>query len=310
MIDEAPIRIAYLDPTTTEAEWEAFFAAERARHTTAAPTAAETLSPTEPSTITLPEATTAPAAPPTDTHAHDADCPTIVRQTSDLRLHSTTQLLATATGLAHEQAEHLLHACDHTLKAISGKQQEWYEAQGLSPQMAERLCATFELARRWASTESNQPLTLNSSRAIAAYMARYLVDLDHEEVWIVALSPTLTPLAKVCLTHGGMSEVVIDLRLTLLEVLRAKATHFVLLHNHPNGAAVPSRADDVMTERLYHAAQQVDLKLIDHIIIGQGVMPLGTATSVATSTTYNPVTDAPTEHYAYYSYADKGAMPF
>lgn len=295
MSHDAPtIRIAYVDPSMTAEEWEAFFVAERQRRTSC-----EANEPTIEAHVPLPVAAT------------DEALPRSPHTEGDLRTSPTATLLATVSGCEVAQAESLLQACHDTLRQMSGRPLEWYVSQGLTQEQAERLCNAFELARRWGSSDMTQTPMLTSSRDIVAYMGRYLVDLDHEEVWMVALSPALMPLAKVCLTHGGISTSVVDVRLTLLEVLRAKATRFVLLHNHPGGAPTPSPQDDAVTAQLCRAAKQLDLHLIDHIIIGQGHLPVCTTSEdgplVSEYRIVPPAVDAP--QYAYYSYADSGTLP-
>lgn len=286
MHNEPDVRIAcFVDAATTPEEWQQLFANERQRN---AKQHELGYNHAENSTICLSEPDVMREA------ANDGRMPYNASDKEDLRAESTANLLAQVAALSPSEVEALLATCDHSLTMLGRQDQAWYESQGYSKPVGKRLCVVFELARRWLSSSVGEHAVLNSARKIVAYMARYLGDLAHEEVWLVALTRGLTPLAKICLTQGGMATSVIDIRLVLLEVLRAKATHFALLHNHPSGNPQPSREDNQVTKRLYHAAKQLDLTLVDHIIVGGRYAPLLDDTIPADN--------------AYYSYAERGKL--
>lgn len=69
---------------------------------------------------------------------------------------------------------------------------------------------------------------------------------------------------------GGMNAALIDHRVIFRNLLAFNAVGFILFHNHPSGDTVPSRADKGFTERIKKAADTIEIKLVDHIIIGQG----------------------------------------
>ena len=70
------------------------------------------------------------------------------------------------------------------------------------------------------------------------------------------------------LSTGGITGTVADTRLVLATALKAAATGVILSHNHPSGALVPSRRDISLTEQMKKAGEILDIKLLDHIIIG------------------------------------------
>jgi DNA repair protein RadC len=83
------------------------------------------------------------------------------------------------------------------------------------------------------------------------------------------------------LSRGGITESTVDIRLLLRHALVAGAPNVILAHNHPSGNPQPSRQDDELTKRLNQACHAVQLRLLDHIIIGDNT---------------------------YYSYADEGKL--
>lgn len=70
------------------------------------------------------------------------------------------------------------------------------------------------------------------------------------------------------LSTGGITGTVADTRLVFATALKAAATGVILSHNHPSGALVPSRRDISLTEQMKKAGEILDIKLLDHIIIG------------------------------------------
>ena len=80
----------------------------------------------------------------------------------------------------------------------------------------------------------------------------------------------ITGLAQVRLSHGGLTETAVDVRVILREALLANATTLTLIHNHPSGNARPSGDDDRITHKLKTACDAMRLYLIDHLIVTDG----------------------------------------
>ena len=97
-------------------------------------------------------------------------------------------------------------------------------------------------------------------------MVRY-AHLDHEEFWAIYLSQANRILQTCQISKGGISSTGVDTRIVIQEAVLNKATQIILCHNHPSGSVRPSRADIQLTEKLHHAAELMDLILVDHIII-------------------------------------------
>ena len=72
------------------------------------------------------------------------------------------------------------------------------------------------------------------------------------------------------ISEGGLTQTCIDGRIVFRELLMQNATSYILVHNHPSGSLNPSREDDELTKRINEASDIVGIKLIDHIIIGNG----------------------------------------
>jgi DNA repair protein RadC len=70
------------------------------------------------------------------------------------------------------------------------------------------------------------------------------------------------------LSKGGINSTIVDIRIILATALKSLSTGIILAHNHPSGKLVPSEADKKITKQLSEASNFMDIKLIDHLIIG------------------------------------------
>ncbi|MCL7680357.1 hypothetical protein M8369_41170, partial [Klebsiella pneumoniae] len=69
---------------------------------------------------------------------------------------------------------------------------------------------------------------------------------------------------------GTLSHVEVHPREIVREAVRLNAAGIILAHNHPSGRAEPSRADKMVTERIVKSCQLVDIRVLDHLVIGRG----------------------------------------
>ena len=80
----------------------------------------------------------------------------------------------------------------------------------------------------------------------------------------------MRPIKCVQLSRGGLTETAVDVRQLMKHALLASATCFVLVHNHPSGNVTPSTADCDLTTRVQRAAQTMNIRMIDHLIVTDG----------------------------------------
>jgi DNA repair proteins len=89
----------------------------------------------------------------------------------------------------------------------------------------------------------------------------------HEEVYALFLNRANRVMGIMCVGKGGLSEVVVDIRIILQTALKASTSAIMLAHNHPSGSTKPSQQDIKLTENLKNGCTAVGLQLIDHLII-------------------------------------------
>ncbi|AJA67370.1 RadC-like protein [Myroides sp. A21] len=88
-----------------------------------------------------------------------------------------------------------------------------------------------------------------------------------EQFKVLMLSNNNRVLGVLEISSGGITGTIVDLRLIFAALLKAKATAFILVHNHPSGKLQPSDADRQITQKIKQASQILDIALLDHLII-------------------------------------------
>jgi DNA repair protein RadC len=96
----------------------------------------------------------------------------------------------------------------------------------------------------------------------------FLEGYAHEEFWVIYLRQNNTIIKMQQQSKGGISGTIVDVRLILKDAILSKASGIILCHNHPSGELNPSEADKQITYKIKQSAQIMDIKVLDHIIIG------------------------------------------
>jgi len=140
------------------------------------------------------------------------------------------------------------------------------EFNGIGEAKALSIISALELGRRRNNTEASLKYKIKSSNDIYTLMKSNLLDLPHEEFWIIMLNRANEVLKKVSLSVGGLVGTVVDTRLIFKSALDNFATAIILVHNHPSGNKNPSEADVVLTTKLVKAGQLMEITVLDHVI--------------------------------------------
>ena len=139
--------------------------------------------------------------------------------------------------------------------------------KGIGEAKAITIAAALELGRRRRGEEALQRKKITSSSDVFELMQPVIGELQHEEFWIIYLNNSNKIIKKNQLSKGGITGTLVDVRLVLKNALEVGATGLILSHNHPSGALNPSEADKHITQKLKHAAQSLDIKVLDHLIV-------------------------------------------
>ena len=142
--------------------------------------------------------------------------------------------------------------------------------KGLGPAKAVTILAACELGKRRQQEKAEERKRLDSAAAIYEYMLPLMQDLAEEEAWVVLMNQNFKLIKPVQLSHGGITETAVDIRLAIKHALLCNATVIALCHNHPSGNARPSGDDDRLTQRMKEACKVMRLHFLDHIIVTDG----------------------------------------
>lgn len=129
--------------------------------------------------------------------------------------------------------------------------------------------AIMELNKRAQQISTKKDIYLNSSKSVYTLVSSDLVMLAYEEFWVLYLSQSNKLIEKYCLSKGGITETVVDIRLAFKRAFEVGATALILVHNHPSGAFHPIHSDKQITQKFKTAATHVDLQIIDHLIVSE-----------------------------------------
>ncbi len=145
---------------------------------------------------------------------------------------------------------------------------ELAKERGLGPAKASKLAAAFELGTRVAR-EQLQAKPLDSPDLIHDLFAPQLRHLAQEQVVVAVVDTRLRHVGTTIVSMGSVNESTAHPREILRPVITRGAHGFVLVHNYPSGDPTPSRADQVVTRRMVEAAEIMQVKFLDHVIIGK-----------------------------------------
>ncbi|MCF8331447.1 MAG: DNA repair protein RadC [Bacteroidales bacterium] len=141
--------------------------------------------------------------------------------------------------------------------------------KGIGEAKAITIAAALELGRRRRSAESLSKAKITGSNDAFEMMSEFLLDLNHEEFWIVILNRANKVVRKLQVSEGGFSGTVADPKKIFVAALENHASAIILCHNHPSGNLQPSAADKKLTQKLADAGKLMDLPVLDHIIFGE-----------------------------------------
>ena len=139
--------------------------------------------------------------------------------------------------------------------------------KGIGEAKAITIVSALELSRRRRSERALIKKKIDSSRSVFELMQPIIGELFHEEFWVIYLNSSNKVLMKSFLSKGGITSTSVDLRLILKSAIQIGAVGLVLAHNHPSGALRPSGADKNITKKIKQAAEILDIKVVDHLII-------------------------------------------
>ena len=145
---------------------------------------------------------------------------------------------------------------------------ELMEIDGIGEVKAIKLKCLTELSLRMAKERLENRVVFTNPSDIAEYYMETCRHLEVEKVFLLCLDNQLRLIKEYELSRGTINTSLISPREVFIEALNAKAVYILLIHNHPSGNPSPSKADIQITLKVVEAGKIIDIKLLDHIIIG------------------------------------------
>jgi DNA repair protein RadC len=144
------------------------------------------------------------------------------------------------------------------------------EVKGMGEARAARLLAVPELARRYYEESLPPGTAIRSPADTEAFLLSRMRHLGHELFCCLFLDNRHRVLHFDEMFRGTIDGTSVYPREVVKEALAVNAAAVILAHNHPSGVSEPSQADERITSRLKSALELVDIRLLDHLIIGAG----------------------------------------
>ena len=190
---------------------------------------------------------------------------------------SDAELLAIliGKGSAKEDAvslmKRILADCKNNLNTL-GKMsiRELCHYNGIGEAKAISILAACELGKRRQMESPEERPDLGTATRIYNHMHPVMQDLDVEEFWVLLMNQHYRLIKKIRISHGGITETAVDIRIIMKEAVLANATILAVCHNHPSGNLSPSSQDDHLTKDIKRASELMRIHFLDHVIITDG----------------------------------------
>ncbi|WP_374675054.1 DNA repair protein RadC [Ideonella sp.] len=142
--------------------------------------------------------------------------------------------------------------------------------KGLGPAKRAELAAVMELARRALAQQLRHAPAFDSPAKVKDFVGLQLGQLGHEVFAVLFLDAQHRLIEWRELFQGTLTQTSVYPREVVRQALALNAGAVILAHNHPSGLAEPSRADEYLTQSLKAALQMVDVRVLDHLVVGTG----------------------------------------
>lgn len=189
---------------------------------------------------------------------------------------SDAELLAILlrTGLAGcsvlQMAQSLLERFDGLAGLLNASAQDLGHTKGLGPAKRAEMLAVMELAKRATAQQLRTREVFAHPEAVKHYLQLQLGHRPHEIFAVLFLDSQNRLIAMEEMFRGTLTQTSVYPREVALRALHHHAASVILSHNHPSGGLQPSAADKTLTTSLQSALGLLDVRVLDHIIVGQG----------------------------------------
>ncbi|MEO5603646.1 MAG: DNA repair protein RadC [Cyclobacteriaceae bacterium] len=187
---------------------------------------------------------------------------------SDAELVAILLGSGTTTTSAVELAKKVLQTVDNKLNELARLSiKDLTRVKGIGEVKAITIIAALELGRRKRDSDPEEKPRITGSRDVFEILKAHLLDIPHEEFWILLLNRANRVIKKHQISQGGVSGTVADPKIIFKVALGELASGIILAHNHPSGNLTASQADIELTKKLKEAGKLLEIQVLDHVII-------------------------------------------
>jgi len=173
-----------------------------------------------------------------------------------------------AVGLAQE----ILNRFENITHLFQADLDEFCEGPGLGPAKYVQLQAVLEMSRRYLRCELQSRKALTSPADTRNFLLAQMQGLPREQFSCIWLDSQHRVIRFETLFHGTIDSAAVYPREVVKAALGCNAAAVILAHNHPSGIAEPSTSDQLITDRIRQALDVIDVRLLDHMVVGQGIV--------------------------------------
>jgi DNA repair protein RadC len=174
----------------------------------------------------------------------------------------------TTTLSAVEVAKKILQAVENNLHELAKLSvNDLMKVKGIGEAKAVTIVAALELGRRRKDIDSQEKPRVTGSKDAFELLKGDLMDLPHEEFWVILLNRANRMMKKKKVSEGGVSGTVADPKIIFKFALEELASGVIVVHNHPSGNLAASQSDIDLTKKLKEAGKFLEVQLLDHLII-------------------------------------------
>ncbi|WP_435951499.1 RadC family protein [Dryocola sp. BD626] len=167
-------------------------------------------------------------------------------------------------------ANALLERFGSLSRLLSADYSQFEDIKGIGKAKYTQLNAIAELARRYYSSRGVEELTFKSPDAVREFVQSQLTTEQREIFMVLFLDNQHRIIKHTPMFSGTLSHVEVHPREIVREAMKSNAAAVILAHNHPSGRAEPSKADRAITERIVKACLFMEIRVLDHLVIGRG----------------------------------------
>jgi len=169
-------------------------------------------------------------------------------------------------------AQTVLTECGGFAGLLQAGPERLQRIKGLGPAKRAELIAVMEMARRALAQPLHEGPVFESPQAVKDYLALHLGGREQEVFAVLFLDGQHRMLKLEALFHGTLTQTSVYPREIVRRAMALNAGAVILAHNHPSGVAEPSRADEHLTQAVKTALQLVDVRVLDHMVVGRGAV--------------------------------------